>query len=315
MLGRLVNEAITQHKPEYVWGDTLPLLHSADAVIDNLECVIAEGGTPWKPRKTFYFKANPKAIDVLQAGNITYVTNANNHALDYDREALEEMLDRLDKAGISHSGAGQNLEEATKPAMLSVGPLKIAIIAFTDNEPDWKAGPNLAGVHYVKVDQAGLKTLTQQISEARQSADVVIISAHWGPNMQDSPPKNFQNFAHNLIDAGADIFYGHSSHVFQGVEVYKNKLILYDTGDFVDDYMVNAVLRNDMSYIFSVRIDENGPKELQLIPVLINGKEFCQVNLADGKFAKEINELMKKRSTEYGTNFEEDKDGLRLTIR
>jgi poly-gamma-glutamate synthesis protein (capsule biosynthesis protein) len=315
MLGRTVNECILENDAEFVWGDTLPILKSADAVIDNMEAVIAVGGKKWQPEKVFYFKADPKAIDVLKAGNITYVTNANNHAMDYDREALVEMLDHLDKAGIAHSGAGRNLGEAMKPAILSVGPLKIAVIAWTDNEPSWKAGDDLAGVHYLKVTQDSLGVLSGQISEARNDgADLVVIAAHWGPNMVESPNRAFQDFAKGSIDAGADIFYGHSSHVFQGVEVYKGKLIMYDTGDFVDDYAVDPELRNDMSFIFKVIVDETGLRKLELIPVLINGQEFCQVNLAKGNLAKRINEMMNKRSAEFGAEFEEYQEGLSLNL-
>lgn len=314
MLGRLVNDCILENDPEFVWGDTLSVLQSADAVIDNLEVVIAEDGTPWKPQKVFYFKADPKAIDVLRAGKITYVTNANNHAMDYDREALTEMLDRLNAAGISHSGAGRNLEDAMKPAIISVGDLKIAIIAWTDNESNWKAGEDLSGVYYLRVGQDSLKLLSDQILNAKKQADLVVIAAHWGPNMVEYPPRDFQQFAKGLIDAGADIFYGHSSHVFQGVEAYKGKLIMYDTGDFIDDYAVDPELRNDMSFIFKVIVDKNGSQKLELIPVLINGQEFCQVNLAHDKLAKEINAKMERRSADFGTIFEKRNETLILNL-
>lgn len=315
MLGRSVSDCIVKNKPEFVWGDTLPILQSADAVIDNLEAVIARGGSPWQPEKVFYFKADPKAIDVLKVANVKYVTNANNHAMDYDREALVEMLDHLDEANILHSGAGRNSEEARKPAFLKVGSLRPAIIAWTDNEPDWLAGEDLPGVHYLSVNEESLKVLSRQITDARKQADLVIISAHWGPNMVEYPPDRFQKFARGLIDAGADIFYGHSSHVFQGVENYKGGLILYDTGDFVDDYVVDPILRNDMSFIFKVIVDASGLKQLELIPVLINGQEFCQVNLAHGKSADEVITLMQKRSKPFGTEFKVEGEGLLLNLR
>jgi len=314
MLGRTVSEYIVKNEPEYVWGDTLPILKSADAVIDNLEAVIAKGGKEWKPTKVFYFKSDPKAIDVLKAANITYTANANNHAMDFDREALLEMLDHLDKANIAHSGAGKNLKEAMKPAFLNAGNLKLAVISWTDNEPGWLAGDDLPGVHYLPVNQDSVDIISQQISDAKKKADLVIISAHWGPNMVEYPPKVFQSFAKDLIDAGADIFFGHSSHVFQGVEVYKGKLILYDTGDFVDDYAVDPILRNDMSFIFKVEVDKSGPKQLELIPVLINGQDFSQVNLAHGKLAKDIMGMMKKRSRPFGTSFEEKEGRLAVDL-
>lgn len=316
MLGRIVDKCIAKNPPEFVWGDTLPILKSADAVIDNLEAVIAKGGTPWMPKKVFYFKADPKAIDVLKAANVTYVTNANNHAMDYDREALVEMLGHLDKAGIAHSGAGRNLGEAMQPAFIDAGPLKLAVIAWTNNEPDWLAGEDVPGVHHLQVNDESLVVLSEQIADVRaKGADFVIIAAHWGPNMVEYPPEYFQTFARGLIDAGADIFYGHSSHVFQGVEAYKSKLIMYDTGDFVDDYAINSKLRNDMSFIFKVHVDASGLQKLEMIPVLINGQAFCQVNLAHGKLAEEIIGRMKKRSEPFGTEFEDKEEAIILKLR
>ena len=132
--------------------------------------------------------------------------------------------------------------------------------------------------------------------------------------MVEYPPRAFQLFAKGLIDAGADIFFGHSSHVFQGVENYKGKLILYDTGDFVDDYAVDPVLRNDMSFIFKVEVDKTGPSKLELIPVLINGQEFCQVNLAHGNLAEDIMGMMKRRSDPFGTEFDAKKESLIINL-
>jgi poly-gamma-glutamate synthesis protein (capsule biosynthesis protein) len=79
------------------------------------------------------------------------------------------------------------------------------------------------------------------------------------------------------IDAGADIIFGHSSHVFRGIEFYKNGPILYSTGNFVDDYAVDPNERNDQSFIFLVELNEAGPVCLHLYPTMIDD---CQARLA-----------------------------------
>src|SRR3990172_6750665 len=122
MLGRLVNEAIAVMGPAYPWGDPLPLLREADLRIVNLECVISEKGRPWsKTPKAFHFRADPTAIETLKIAGIDAVALANNHTLDFDEEGLLDMVSLLDEAGIAHTGAGRNLEEARRPAVIQIG--------------------------------------------------------------------------------------------------------------------------------------------------------------------------------------------------
>ena len=76
--------------------------------------------------------------------------------------------------------------------------------------------------------------------------------------------------AHKMIDSGADIIHGHSGHIFQGIEIYKNKSILYDTGEFVDDYVVDTNLRNDISFLFILKVSKKAIKNIELIPIKIS---------------------------------------------
>ncbi len=152
MLGRLVNYVLDLNNFSYVWGNVLPLLTSADLRLTNLECVIAESGRPWtKTPKVFHFKAYPYAIQVLKKARMDYVSLVNNHSLDYEEEALFEMLNLLDKNGIAYAGAGRDLAMATKPAILSVKETKVAVLPFTDNEPEWKAKKDKPGINYMPV--------------------------------------------------------------------------------------------------------------------------------------------------------------------
>jgi poly-gamma-glutamate synthesis protein (capsule biosynthesis protein) len=115
-----------------------------------------------------------------------------------------------------------------------------------------------------------LDSLRKSILELRQSVDLLILSIHWGPNMQQRLSRRFRSFAHDLIDLGVDILHGHSAHIFQGVEIYKEKLILYDTGDIVDDYAVDPILRNDHSFFFIVKFDKKRLVSLKMVPLLIS---------------------------------------------
>ncbi|MDF3017608.1 MAG: hypothetical protein K0R44_2833 [Thermomicrobiales bacterium] len=84
--------------------------------------------------------------------------------------------------------------------------------------------------------------------------------------MRPRPTHEHRAFARHVIEAGADIFWGHSAHIVQGVEVWHDKPILYDTGDFVDDYAVDPELRNDLSALFLLRIRPPAIERIDVVP-------------------------------------------------
>ena len=303
MLGRLMNDVLQDRGPRYPWGNTLPLLREADLTLMNLECVIATVGQPWSRwPKVFHFRSGPIALEALREAGTDFVSLANNHVLDYEEEALLEMLGRLDAAGIAHAGAGRNLEEATRPALMEAGGLRIAILAYTDNEPGWAATEDRPGTNYLPTSTARgiLDRVGRDIAEARrQAADLVVVSNHWGPNMRERPTGRFRGFAHAILDAGADLYWGHSAHLFQGVESYRGKPIFYDAGDFVDDYAVDPLLRNDRSALIRCTVGSSGAERVQLLPVLI---EDFQVNLATGAEFEAIAAHLQALSAELGTS-------------
>jgi poly-gamma-glutamate capsule biosynthesis protein CapA/YwtB (metallophosphatase superfamily) len=281
MLGRLVNEMLREKSPSYPWGDTLPIFLNADFRICNLECVISNRGTP-QIGKEFHFRSDSKNTAVLQIAKINAVSLANNHVLDYGHEALFDTLDLLNSIGIYHAGAGRNDQEAIRPAVANVKGSKVGLIAFTDNEPGWEAKQNMPGVFYSPVDLRDVRAerLLSMVRETRRDVDTLIVSAHWGPNWGYQLPKEQIEFAHSLIDAGVDLLFGHSGHIFRGIEIYKRQPIIYCAGDFIDDYAVDLVERNDESFIFEVEAREREISHIRLYPAQI--KE-CQAQLARGK--------------------------------
>ena len=122
MLGRGVNEALAELRPEEVWGDMLPLLLEGDLRIVNLECAITTHKRPWtRTPKVFHFRADPRAVEVLSAARIDAVSLANNHTLDFEERGLLDTIAHLRAAGIAWAGAGANAEEASRPAILEAG--------------------------------------------------------------------------------------------------------------------------------------------------------------------------------------------------
>jgi poly-gamma-glutamate synthesis protein (capsule biosynthesis protein) len=272
MLGRLVNETLKGAPPAYPWGDTLRILKDSDARICNLECVISDRGAPWSMTpKTFHFRTDAKNIETLKAAGIDVVSLANNHSLDYGYEALSDMIDVLDQAGINHAGAGADFERASKPALIQAGGVTIGFLAFTDNEPAWEAAMQRPGVHYVPVDSKDERAakLFDLVRETKKQVDLLIVSAHWGGNWGYQPVPEHVTFGRTLIDSGADVVFGHSCHVFRGIELYRDRPVLYGAGDFVDDYAVDELERNDESFIFVIETSGNRITGLRLYPTRI----------------------------------------------
>ena len=303
MLGRLVDETLSQMDPKvrytYPWGNMLQELHKTDLNIVNLETTLTRGEQ--KVPKVFNYKATPDKVKALQAGQIDVVSLANNHSRDFADEGLLETIATLDAAGIKHVGAGNNINEARAAVILEKNGIKIGIVGFTDNEPGWLAAENKPGINYIEVGD--IEAVKKTIKPVRPKVDILITTIHWGPNMRERPTQEFINFAHQMLDAGIDIIHGHSAHIFQGIEVYKKKLIMYDTGDFVDDYAVDPVLRNDRSFLFNVTVDKIGPTKVELIPAHISN---MQVNQAEGNEKDEIIKRMQLLSAEFGTMVEND---------
>jgi len=314
MLGRLVNQALKHKDPDYVWGDTLPLFRAADVRICNLECVLSDRGRPWSvPPKVFHFRSDAKNVSVLAAAGIDVVSLANNHVLDYEYVALLEMLDILERAAIRYSGAGRNRNEARRPAVLDRNGKRVAVIAATDNEPSWEAAAELPGTFYTPIDTSDHRAaeLIALVSETARHATVLIVSLHWGPNWGYDPPREHVLFARTLIDAGAAIVFGHSPHVFRGVEIYKGKPILYSAGDFIDDYAVDEVERNDESFVFTIDVEDRSVSEIALYPTLISA---FQARRADPGMGRQIAAKMQALCGGLGTRSSWSAAGQRLVI-
>lgn len=315
MLGRLVNHQLKQCSPNYPWGDTLAILQEADLRICNLECALSDIGSPWSATpKIFHFRSDEKNVHALKAANINMVSLANNHVLDFEDEALLRMLNVLDAQKILHTGAGKNIQQAAQPVICKVKDQKIGLIAFTDNEPEWEAKKNRPGVFYVpiEINDKRAQDLFRRVQTLRHEVGFLIVSAHWGPNWGYDPPQEHVAFAHALVDAGADLIFGHSGHVFRGVEVYKNRPIIYCAGDFIDDYAVDEIEKNDESFIFILEIGTQSQFKLRLYPTCINN---FQANLASSHLQHNILSKMLHLCEKLGTPLELFSDHAFLEIR
>lgn len=297
MLGRGVNEKINTTSTTYPWGDMLPILRANNLNMVNLENTFTQYTK--KASKIFNFKADPQNVLSLVEGNISIVNLANNHIGDFENQGLLDTISALDNAGIAYVGAGKNMNYAHRPLIINKKGIKIGILAFTDNEPGWQATTMQPGVRYLAVGNKFQEhLLINEVRVLKSMADIIIVSAHWGPNRREKPTPEFIDFAHRLAKAGMNIFHGHSAHIFHGIEWYNNSLIMYDTGDFVDDYALYTDSRNDQSFLYIVKINKKGIQKVTLIPTLISN---MQVNKSTGKDFDQTVKRIQKLSAQFNT--------------
>ncbi|WP_307832529.1 CapA family protein [Planomonospora sp. ID91781] len=308
MLGRGVGELLAG-PADHLSGEIRAHLAAADLVVLNLECCVSARGEPWDaPGKPFHFRAPPRAAGLLAGLGVGCVTLANNHALDYGRTALLDTLGHLDRAGIRTVGAGATEEEARAGAVLAAGGLRIGVLGVTDHPDDFAAGPDTPGVAYAGLPYGVPSWLTDRIGALREKADLVLVTPHWGPNMTTEPLPYVRSAAGTLVAAGADLVAGHSAHLFHGVA----PPVLYDLGDFVDDYYADPDLRNDLGLLFLVTLDGRGPVRLRAVPLRL---EYGRTGPARGGDREWIRDRFTAACAALGSEVREEDGLLVLDLR
>ncbi|MEU9872073.1 CapA family protein [Actinomadura sp. NPDC048021] len=277
MLGRGVAEEIAASGPHGLFSEEVrEVFHEADLALVNLECCVSGRGRRWDaPDKPFHFRAPPAAAETLADLGVDCVTLANNHALDYGPDALADTLDILRRTGIRTVGAGEDLARAWEPAVLEAGGVRVAVVGVTDHPADFAAGPDRPGVALADLEEGVPGSLLEEIRRLRGGHDAVLVMPHWGPNMIPAPLPYVRRAAGRLVDAGATLVAGSSAHVFHAVAWP----VVFDMGDFIDDYAVDALLRNDLGLLFLVTLDAAGPSRIEAVPIRL---DFCRTRLAAG---------------------------------
>lgn len=298
MLGREVGRLLATAPRAPLFDDEVQaVVAEADLFVVNLECAVSDRGERWPdPGKPFFFRAPPVAAEVLQRLGVGCVTLANNHALDYGTDALLDTVRHLTDAGIASAGAGPDAAAARAPAVLRARELTVGVVALTDHPADYAAGPDSPGVAYADLRRGLPGWVTAAIGGL--DTNVVVASPHWGPNMVAEPVGHVRAAAAALRATGATLVAGHSAHVFHGVE----DGVLYDLGDFIDDYAVHPVLRNDLGLLWLVTFEGRRPVTLEAVPLAL---DFCRTRLARGGEAAWVRDRFRAACVAFGTDVDE----------
>lgn len=305
MLGRGVAQAIRSDGLDYPLVNIAVCLRNADLCIVNLECAITSASRRWDGEpKAFYFGAPPQAACALAHAGIDLVSLANNHVLDFGVAGLRDTLRLLDEQGIGHCGAGHALAGALAPVVREIQGLRFGMVSFCDHQADFAAAAHRPGIAWLDLDDEALAqhAFRQALASLQQkSVDWPILALHWGPNMVWRPSQQFRRLAHAAIDMGWKILFGHSAHVFHGVEIYRGCPILYATGDLVDDYWVDPDFRNDHQLLFELTVDQTSLQQLRLLPIFIDA---YQTHPATRSQARTIWRRMQDACAELGSSLQ-----------
>lgn len=249
----------------WVWGDALPALEAAgpDVRIINLETSVTTSDE-FAVDKAVLYRMNPANLPALTAAHPDVCVLANNHVLDFGRTGLTETLASLDAAGLQVAGAGRDLTDARRPAVVPLRTdhrvLVLALGMATSGIPSsWAATAHRSGVDFVcRPTQADADEVVARVEGVRRPGDIVVVSVHWGSNWGYDVTDDEISFAHRLVDGGVDVVHGHSSHHPRPIEVYGGKVILYGCGDFIDDYegiSGHARFRDDLRLLYLATVD------------------------------------------------------------
>jgi poly-gamma-glutamate capsule biosynthesis protein CapA/YwtB (metallophosphatase superfamily) len=266
----------------YIWGAAIEEFDrwQPDARIINLETSITRSND-FAP-KGINYRMSPENAGCLISAGIDCCVLANNHVLDWGQSGLLDTLTTLDRLGIEHAGAGHNSMEARTPAVLDLG-VKGRTVVFSfasitsGAARSWAATTDAAGINLLRdTSEAMASDVCDQIARASRPGDVIIVSIHWGPNWGYEIPDQQRRFAHTLIDqAGVSIVHGHSSHHVKAMEVYRDRLILYGCGDFLNDYegiTGYEEYRGDLAVMYFAELECMSGKllALDLVPLQIS---------------------------------------------
>ena len=240
-------------------------LGKADILFGNLESVISDKGV--KVGSIYSFRAEPEAIEGLTYAGFDVLSVANNHVFDYGREAMEDSFKRLKQASIDYVGGGFNEKEVRSGITKEIKGTKIIFLAYTNlGSKYWEATENRSGIGWLD------KRIKNDIEEAKEKSDLVIVSFHTGEEYQSQPNNEQKYFAHLAIDSGADLIIGHHPHAIQPVEKYEQDWIAYSLGNFVLDQSFSEETMKGI--LLEVTIKDKEIKEV--IPREIKISDFFQ---------------------------------------
>lgn len=301
------------------WGVALAEIEGSRSavLVLNLETSVTLSAD-FAPGKEIHYRMSPGNLGALVAVRPDVCVLANNHVGDFGRLGLEETLGRLAALDMRTAGAGLDRAVAEAPAVVAKdGMPTVSVLgcahASSGVPAAWAAGDDRAGVALLPdLAEAGAARLAGAIEAEKSRGRVVVVSVHWGSNWGYDVPEDQVRFAHLLVDAGADVVHGHSSHHPRPVEVYRDRLVLHGCGDFVNDYEGIRSMeryRGDLRLLHRVRLQPDGTLAgLELVPFLSRRLRLERAPSTDVDW---LTQVLDRESRRFGVRLERVGDLIR----
>lgn len=257
--------------PATLFAHVRDTIKQADVAFCQLELCLTERGERL-PQVRHTARAKPSTAQALKEAGFQVVSFASNHCLDWGQHGLFDTIDNLKSAKLDVVGVGANIAEARQAVIVESKGQKIAFLAYSSILPQcyWAeanrsgCAPMRAWTHYEQVehDQPGtpcrihtfanrddLNALREDVRKAKEKADVVLVSLHWGIHFTPAVIADYQpEVAYAAIDAGADVILGHHAHILKGFETYKGKPIFYSLCNFAMDLPMDEKHANSKGF-------------------------------------------------------------------
>ncbi|HLJ16478.1 MAG TPA: CapA family protein [Bryobacteraceae bacterium] len=286
---------------------TMSPLLKGDVVFTNFETTIAEKGESTK--EGLGFLSPPESLDALTAMGFNLLSLSNNHSFDLKETGVRNTLREVKSRNLAHAGIGNNLEEAAAPGYLHTPKGTVALVSMASGLIEQRASATRPGANELRIEAGGKpnqatsvlpaepgnepnvedkQRILQSIRDARQRADLVIVYEHnhvflnrpfitiFSEELPERlvPPDWLKKWTHEEIDAGADIIVMHGAPLLHGVEIYHNRPIFYDLGNFIFNLPPVAVFLDEPiiweSVVAHVEFQGKNLRSITFQPIVMN---------------------------------------------
>lgn len=225
MFDRHIRLAAEREGYDYLFSQISDLLNQQDLIVANLEGPVTDnsslsvGSVPGSTNN-YIFTFSPEILPALRNNKINTVNIGNNHILNFGSLGYEQTIQYLEQNQIKYFGqigASIPQEEEQLSLIQEIEGFKLGLVNFN------------------QFSQAGIEEVLEEIANLKSDTDLIIAYTHWGNEYVPNANQAIVNWAHQLIDAGADLVIGSHPHVVQNLEIYQNKRIYYSLGNFIFD--------------------------------------------------------------------------------
>ena len=323
--------AVETADPAILMERVAPYFRKSAIAFCNCEWPLTDRGVAWPGKAGRVVRSRPELVSTYTLCGFDVVSLANNHLMNYGVEGLMQTIEVLDAVGIAHSGAGKNRAAAHQPAVITRDSRRYAFLSYTSVfTAGFEATDERPGMAVVKIDTSyripkrlhempgspldidtvpnaeHMERACHDIRHAREEADAVIVSWHWGVSMGHQHLVPYQiELAHAAVDAGADIVVGHHPHLIQPIELYKGKLVAYCLGHCGFDMASDKIA--DESILVEIALTDRGLGEATVRPI-VDAK--MRPEILDSGAGRSTLDWLARLSRPLGTMFEARGDAV-----